>query len=958
MLESIFEANEEALYLMHHGVAHDEDPPGRGSGRYGFGTGDNPFQRDTSLAANVHKLNKVQGLSIGDTAKALGFKSSVDLRQALSMENDRRKAYLLRIVPELEKQGLSRKEISEKTGYSQSTINNYLNEKRTVQTHRTNNVAEVLRKEVDKKHYIDVGPGVEIQVGEKLSTAEKEFNCSSTRLSTAIKQLTDEGYKLHKVRIQQLGNKDQFTTVMVLGDKNSEWKAVANDYSLIKPFQGGIKDDGETTSVFEKPKSIDSSRVYIRYTDDSGHGGAEKDGLVELRRGVDDISLGKSLYSQVRIGVDDKYYMKGMAVYSDDVPKGYDVIYNTNKPYGTPPEKVFKPMQTNADGSINWDNPFGANIMANGQSHMDNGDLRVINKVNDMGKWGEWSKTVSSQILSKQPTPLVKKQLELTYKEKVDEFNEIMNLTNPTVKRKLLDSYAEDADASAVKLKAKAFDRQSNYAILPVPSLPGGEEYYKKNKIDGEAYAPNFEHGELLALFRHPHASITEIPIVRVNNKNKEAIAMMGKAPDAIGFNAHIAEKMSGADFDGDSVVAIPLKSANIKSKPQLEGLKGFNTKDYALKDLKDPDHPEKDPRHITPGNKQMQMGITTNLIADMSFQDGVTAEEMTRAIKHSMVVIDSYKHHLDWKQSEKDNGIQELKDKYQGGGGVSTIISSAKSEDRIPERKLASYEDPVTGKKTYGVNPNTGEVVWKETGRTKSTLKPTKKDPNRRIEEPVLQEVPKMMLTGDARTLMSSMTNPHPTEVAYAEFANRMKALANRARKESLATERIKKDPQAAKDYAPEVARLERALTLAKSNAPRERMAQAAASIEYKAALKANPDLYGDKDKLKKLRGQCITRARARVGAHKERIDISDREWEAIQKHAISETKLMEILNNADEDKVRALATPRSTARPISPAMQASIRAMANRPNGPTQAEIAAQLGISTSTVSSILNG
>ena len=958
MLEEIFEANE--LYLMHHGVAHDEDPPGRGSGRFGFGTGDNPFQRDTSLAANVHKLNKVQGLSIGDTAKALGFKSSVDLRQALSIENDRRKATLLKEVPALSEKGLSRKEIAEKLGISQSSVNNYLNEKRTVQTHRTNNVAEVLRAEVDKKHYIDVGPGVEIQVGDRLSKElEKKFNCSTTRLSTAIKQLTDEGYKIHKVNIQQLGNKDQFTTVSVLGDKDSEWKKVANDYSLIKPFEGGIKDDGEYTSVFEKPKSIDSSRVYIRYTDDSGHGGAEKDGVVELRRGVDDISLGKSLYSQVRIGVDDKYYMKGMAVYSDNIPDGYDVVYNTNKKYGTPPEKVYKPMQTNPDGSINWDNPFGANIMSsNGQSHMDNGELRVINKVNDMGSWGDWSKTVSSQILSKQPTPLVKKQLELTYKEKVDEFNEIMNLTNPTVKRKLLDSYAEDADAAAVKLKAKAFERQSNYAILPVPSLPGGEEYYKKNKIDGEAYAPNFEQGELLALFRHPHASRAEIPIVRVNNKNKEAIAMMGNAPDAIGFNAHIAEKMSGADFDGDSVVVIPLKSANIKAEKQLEGLKGFNTKDYAIKDPKDPDHPEKDPRHISPGRKQREMGITTNLIADMSFQDGVTEDEMTRVIKHSMVVIDSYKHHLDWKQSEKDNRIQELKDKYQGGGGVSTIITRAKSDARIPERKLASYVDPVTGKKTYGVNPNTGEVVWEETGRTKSMYRPTKKDPKRRLEEKVMQEVPKMMLTNDARTLMSSRTNPHPTEVAYAEFANRMKALANRARKESLATERIKRDPEATKKYAPEVARLEEALLLAKSNAPRERMAQAIASVEYKAALKANPDLYGDKDKLKKLRGQCITRARARVGANKKRIEISDREWEAIQNRAISETRLAEILNNADEDKVRALATPRGTTRAISPAIQASIRAMASRPNGPTQAEIAAQLGISTSTVSSVLNG
>ena len=875
MFESIFEANNE-LYLIHYGIGHDEDPPGRGSGRYEFGSGDNPFQRDFSLAGNVHRLNKKEGLSMSDTAKALGFKSTVDLRQALSMENDRRKAALLKVVPEMSEKGMTRKEISEKLGVSQSTVNNYLNNDRTVQTHRTNNVADILRQEVDKKHYIDIGPGVEIQVGERLSNAEKTFNCSETRLATAVKQLEGEGYKVHKVKVPQLGNKDQYTTVMVLGDKESEWKKVANDYSLIKPFQGGIQDDGETTSVFQKPKSIDSKRVYIQYTDESGKGGAEKDGLIELRRGVDDISLGKALYSQVRIGVDDTHYMKGMAVYSDKVPEGYDIIYNTNKKYGTPPEKVFKEMQTKGDGSINWDNPFGATIMANGQSKTDDGHLRVINKVNDTGSWADWHKTVSSQILSKQPTPLVKKQLELTYKDKVDEFNEIMNLTNPTVKRKLLDSYAEDADAAAVKLKAKAFDRQANYAILPVPSLPGGEDYYKKNKIDGECYAPNYDHGELLALFRHPHASITEIPIVRNNTKNKEARDMMGKAPDAIGINAHIAEKMSGADFDGDSVVVIPLRSANIKSKPQLKDLKNFNTKDYILKDLKDPDHPEKDPRHISPQRKQLEMGKVTNLIADMSFQEGVKDEEMARAIKHSMVIIDSYKHHLDWKQSEVDNNIQDLKDRYQGGGGASTIITRAKSTEYKNHRKLASYEDPVTHKKTYGVNPETGEVVWKESGKTEMRLKPTKADPNRRVEVAVQQKVPKMMLTNDARTLMSSRDNPHPTEVAYAEYANRMKSLANRARKESLATERIKRDPEAAKEYAREVEELDRKLTRAKSNAPRERMAQAAAYVEYKAQIKANPDLVNDKDHLKRLRGQCISRARARVGAKKQRRDIT----------------------------------------------------------------------------------
>ncbi len=37
------------------------------------------------------------------------------------------------------------------------------------------------------------------------------------------------------------------------------------------------------------------------------------------------------MYAQVRILVDNKKYIKGMAVYSDDLPDGIDVRFNTNK---------------------------------------------------------------------------------------------------------------------------------------------------------------------------------------------------------------------------------------------------------------------------------------------------------------------------------------------------------------------------------------------------------------------------------------------------------------------------------------------------------------------------------------------------------------------------------------------------------------------------------------------------
>ena len=810
-VSEIYEANEDVLF--HFGVGADDNPPGRGSGRYEKGSGENPFQHDIGLRGQYNELAK-KGISPSDIAKGLGFKSTVDLRQALSEEENRRKGMLTQKVPELSKSGKSVKEISEALGISQTSVRNYLNTERKVQLNRTNTVAEALKAEVDKKNYIDVGPGTELSVG-----------CSKVRLDNAVAALEKEGYKKHTVLVPQVGNPDNKTKITVLGNKDTEWKEVANNPSLIQPLQSYIENDGDMARGIMKPKSIDSSRVYIRYTDESDKGGAERDGLVELRRGVEDISLGKSSYSQVRIGVDDKYYMKGMAVYSDNIPDGYDVVYNTNKKYGTDPSKVYKPMKENPDGSIDWDNPFGATIKdfkAGGQRLYtdENGkeQLSVINKVTDQGDWAGWSKTVSSQILSKQPTTLVKKQLDATHKDHLAEYNEIMSLENPTVQRKLLASFADDMDASAAHLKAKAFPGQAYYTILPAPSLKGDDEYRKKNNIDGEVYAPKYEQGEVLALFRSPHASISEAALVRVNNNNKEAKAMIGQGGDAIGINAYIASKMSGADFDGDTVIAVPTKTANVKTAPMLDGLKGFNTKDYAFAD---PDGKDKN-KIISSQQKQIQMGMITNLITDMSFRDGVTEDEMTRAIKHSMVVIDSEKHKLDYKQSALDNGIQQLKEKYQrddeGHTGAGTIISRAGSEAHIPARKYGSITDPETGEKYYKIDPRTGDYIYENTGKTKTIKDPTKKDPDRTKTVEVTQKIDRMYLVSDARDLMSSKTNPHPTEVVYADYANKCKQLAKDARKAMANAPRLKRDPEAAVKYAEEVSSLKDKLNLAKS--------------------------------------------------------------------------------------------------------------------------------------------
>jgi len=331
--------------------------------------------------------------------------------------------------------------------------------------------------------------------------------------------------------------------------------------------------------------------------------------------------------------------------------------------------------------------------------------------------------------------------------------------------------------------------------------------------------------------------------------------------------------------------------------------------------------------------NTQTEMGLISNLITDMTIQ-GATDAELARAVKHSMVVIDAEKHGLNYKQSYIDNGVAELKKKYQNSsrGGATTIISRAKSQAPVPERKEGYKIDPQTGKKIYTPTGNEysnkkGEIV------------------------PKMQRSTKMAETDDAFTLVSK-NGGTPIEKVYATHANKLKALGNQARKEMLITPPLEYSPTAFKTYAPQVQSLNAKLNVAQKNAPLERKAQLLANAIVKQKKQANPSM--DKDSYKKEEQKALAEARARTGAGKQRIQITDLEWEAIQAGAISNNKLTSILKNSNLDDVKKLATPR-TSLGISPAMLARAKAMIAA--GYTQNEIASSLGVSKSSLNSALN-
>ena len=154
-----------------------------------------------------------------------------------------------------------------------------------------------------------------------------------------------------------------------------------------------------------------------------------------------------------------------------------------------------------------------------------------------------------------------------------------------------------------------------------------------------------------------------------------------------------------------------------------------------------------------------------------------------------------------------------------------------------------------------------------------------------------------------------------------------------------------ITRNPQAVKMYPDEIKSLQSKLNTALLNSPKERQAQILASNEF--YKRNNKDLSADQRK--KIKAQALVAARSSVGAKKQTVNITDKEWEAIQNGAISKTMLTSILNNADMDSVRELATPKEN-RTLRPAQLSRAKTLLDR--GYTQADVASSLGVSVSTL------
>ena len=913
-IRSYFGITSETNILEHYGTK-------RHSGRYPWGSGDNPYQHSGDFLSRVEELKK-KGLSEKEILETINdslpdeYKMGLtEFRTARQKAGHDRKALEYDQIRALKDDGLGWKEIGDKLGMSESSVRSKYNNAIGEKASQAEKIAATLKEEVDKKGMIDISEG-----------ANQVLGVSESKLDEAAYILEAEyGYQRYGVGIRQPTNVRQQTNITVLAKPEFDQKYAYQHQDQIDSLGDYHSDDGgETFTKLQRPSSLDSSRVAIRYGDE---GGLDKDGVMEIRRGVPDLDLGKSHYAQVRILVDGDHYLKGMAVYSDDLPDGVDVMFNTNKPSGTPKMKVLKEAKADPD------NPFGAAIKANGQSMYIGDDgkehLSPINKLKEEGDWDTMSRNVSSQFLSKQPKKLIENQLNLTVADYKAQYDEIMRYDNPTVKKKLLNDFADTVEGTSMTLKASAFPGQSTKVILPI------------NKIkETEAYCPTYENGTRLALIRYPHAGTFEIPIVTVNNKNVSGKRNLGAIQDAIGINAKVAERLSGADFDGDTVMAIPVTDkVNIKSTRALKALEGFDPKTaYAV--------PEGNPNNVRlmkKEEKQREMGVISNLITDMTLR-GADEDELARAVKHSMVVIDAEKHKLDYKRSERENGIPELKQKWQirvdeeGAthyGGASTLLSRRKQTVRVPERRGS-----------IRVDKETGEYIYKESGRTFI-------DPKTGKERKAEDTVSLISETKDARALSSGTIQ----ENLYADFSNKLKAMANQARKEAANMKGIQRNPEAAKTYAPEVASLKEKYNNMIANKPKERKAMLIANANIKAKIQEQGlDPTIDKKEIKKISSVEMQRARDSVGAsgRKSKVTFTDREWEAVQAGAISDNMLTKFLNSSDSDEIVKRAMPKNVTVMTSGKMS---KANAMLRSGYSYSEIAKACGVPESTVYSALN-
>jgi transcriptional regulator with XRE-family HTH domain len=883
----------------------------RREGKLPWGEVEDPFGSEENFSAAVSYF-KSKGYAQTEIAADLGT-NVTGLRNILSLNKQAKIAANVSMANQLKERGYGEENIAKRMKVPAGTVRGWLKPRTDRQYQILEKTTDALRTSLKERVYLDVGLGVETQ-----------FGITRSKLDLAIEKLKEEGAHLEYIKIKQPGS-GHLTKYKVLLPKDvTKGDLIAHRYEIGTPIQYSVN-GGMSYNDIEPPEPLAMKRVQFTYSDDEG---ATKDGLIEIRPGKKDLSLGANHHAQVRIQVGPGHFMKGVAVYNPDLPPGIDVRYNTSKDRAKGPLEAMKKIKDDPG------NPFGAHISRQ-VKYDDHGvtKLSPINIVSEEGDWDDWANRLSSQFLSKQPSELARQQLGLALTHQEEKLKEIRGVGNGEVRRHLLLNFAESADTAARELKAAPMPGQTQAIIVPINSLQ-----------DNEVYAPKYKDGEHVVLIRHPHGGKFEIPQLVVNNRNRDARRVLGKgldttgmARDAIGINSNVAKMLSGADFDGDSVIVIPNRDGSIRTEQAIPALLNFDNK---------ASYPFFEGMPVlSEHRKQIEMGIVSNLITDMTLRKA-KLPEIVRAVRHSMVVIDAEKHKLNYKQSAIDHGIQELKDKYQPkpngqpGGGSSTLVSRAKSTEWVDERKR-SIIDPKTGRLSY--IPSNRKYRFKELD----------KDGNLVERIAVAQQTStKMDETPDAMALSSGTF----MESIYGAHANAIKDMANKARAEAVNIPTQKMDAHAKIALKAAVESLLAKVQLIVQAKPHERRAMTLANRIIDEAKLKDPNLKANKDKFKKYKGYAVSTARMRVKAERPAIHLSEDEWLAIETGAVSSNVINTILLALTGQEIRDRFMPHSGKEIPNNVKQRAKQLLLS--GDYTYNEIASILGISVSSVVRINQG
>lgn len=180
----------------------------RRSGRYPWGSGEDPQQRNKSFLGQVDELKK-KGLSEVEIAKGLGMTTS-QLRARVSIASSELRKSNVAMAQKLKEKGYSNTAIGERMDVNESTVRSWLNPAIQERSELAMATANMLKESVDKKGYVDVGAG-----------AERYIGVNRTKLKTSIEMLKDEGYLVSYITVEQLGT-GKNTNVMVLSKPKNE----------------------------------------------------------------------------------------------------------------------------------------------------------------------------------------------------------------------------------------------------------------------------------------------------------------------------------------------------------------------------------------------------------------------------------------------------------------------------------------------------------------------------------------------------------------------------------------------------------------------------------------------------------------------------------------------------------------------------------------------------------------